>query len=87
MISRTHHASEREERRLDLCHVAMLKQVVGFEDVMRLQAICPDGFDEVRQVLQLKPHQFRATLRKHFRYRSHAFLLAVSKCVNCDWFL
>lgn len=75
MISKTHHVSEREERRLDLCHVAILKQVVGFEDVMRLEAICCDGFDEVCQVLQLKPDQFRATLIKHFQRMTHVILL------------
>lgn len=54
LIFNTHHASECEQCCLDLRHVAVLKQVIGFEDIMRLQAIHCDGFDEVRQVLQLK---------------------------------
>lgn len=54
LIVNTHHASECEQRRLDLCHVAVLKQVVGLKDVVRLQAVLCDGFDEVCQVLQLK---------------------------------
>lgn len=56
----THHAGESEQRRLDLRHVAVLKQVVGFEDVMGLEAVRRDGFDEVGQVLQLKRHQAAA---------------------------
>lgn len=53
IYNKTHHASEREERRLDLSHVAVLEQVVGLKDVVRFEAIDCDGFDEVRQVLQL----------------------------------
>lgn len=65
LICKTHHAGECEQRCLDLRHVAVLKQVVGFEDVMRLQAIHCDGFDEVCQVLQLKatPIQTRLTTK------------------------
>lgn len=59
--NKTHHASKREERRLDLSHVAVLKQVVGLKDVVRLETIDRDGFDEVRQVLQLHTHTKRHT--------------------------
>lgn len=50
----THHVGERQQRRLHLRHVAVLKQVVGFEDVVGLQAVGDDGTDEVGQVLQLQ---------------------------------
>lgn len=56
---RTHHASEGEQRRLDLRHVAVLKQVVGFKVVVRLQAKVRGGFDEVSQILQLQTHRFK----------------------------
>lgn len=52
-ISKTHHAGEGQQCCLDLRHVAVLKQVIGLEDVMGFQAVGCDGFDEVRQVLQL----------------------------------
>lgn len=52
-IATTHHVSERQQGRLHLRHVAILKQVVGFKDVMGLQAVGDDGADEVGQVLQL----------------------------------
>lgn len=54
LIFNTHHASECKQCCLDLRHVTVLKQVIGFENVVRLQAIRCGGFDEVRQVLQLK---------------------------------
>lgn len=50
----THHVGECQQRRLHLRHVAVLKQVVGFEDVVGLQAVGNDGADEVGQVLQLQ---------------------------------
>lgn len=50
----THHVGERQQCRLHLRHVAVLKQVVGFEDVIGLQAVADDGTDEVGQVLQLQ---------------------------------
>lgn len=50
----THHVGERQQRCLHLSHVAVLKQVVGFEDVVGLQAVGDDGTDEVGQVLQLQ---------------------------------
>lgn len=53
----THHAGEGEQSRLDLRHVAILKQIIGLEDIMGLQAVHCESFDEVCQVLQLKPHQ------------------------------
>lgn len=53
----THHVGERQQRRLHLCHVAVLKQVIGFEDVVGLQAVGDDGTDEVGQVLQLEHKQ------------------------------
>lgn len=53
----THHVGERQQRRLHLRHVAVLKQVVGFEDVVGLQAVGHDGADEVGQVLQLERKQ------------------------------
>lgn len=56
---KSHHAGQCEQRRLDLGHVTALKQVVGFEDIVRFQAVRCDGLDEVRQVLQLKPHQIK----------------------------
>lgn len=52
----SHHASKCKQRCLDLRHVPILKQVVGFEDIMGLQAVRGDGFNEVGQVLQLKAH-------------------------------
>lgn len=52
--TKTHHASERKECRLDLSHVAALKQVVGLKDVMRFETVGCEGFDKVRQVLQLQ---------------------------------
>ena len=54
ILIKTHHASQCEQRRLHLRHVAGLKQVVGLEEVMRLQLVHSDGFDEVRQILHLK---------------------------------
>lgn len=48
------HASQREQRGLDLGHVSVFKQVIGLEDVARLQAICQDGFDEIPKVFQLR---------------------------------
>lgn len=56
-IVMTHHVGERQQRRLHLRHVAVLKQVVGFEDVVGLQAVGHDGADEVGQVLQLERKQ------------------------------
>lgn len=56
LLAITHHASKRKERGLDLRHVAILKQVVGLEDVVGFEAIGCEGFDEVRQVLQLHTH-------------------------------
>lgn len=53
IFNKTHHACERKERGLDLSHVAVLKQVVGLKDIVRFETIGGDGFDEVRQVLQL----------------------------------
>lgn len=53
----THHASESEQRRLDLRHVSVFKQVVGFEEIMRLQAEHCGGSAEVSQVLELKSQQ------------------------------
>lgn len=53
----THHAGEGEQSRLDLRHVTILKQIIGLEDIMGLQAVHCESFDEVCQVLQLKPHQ------------------------------
>lgn len=53
-IVRTHHVGERQQRRLHLRHVAILKQVVGFKDVVGLQAVGNDGADEVGQILQLQ---------------------------------
>lgn len=52
--TKTHHASQRNKRRLDLSHVAVLKKVVGLEDVERLETVGRDRLDEVRQVLQLQ---------------------------------
>lgn len=43
----SHHASERQQRGLDLRHVAALKQVIGLKDVVRLQAVLGDGLDEI----------------------------------------
>lgn len=50
----THHVGKRQQRRLHLRHVPVLKQVVGFEDVVGLQAVGDDGADEVGQVLHLQ---------------------------------
>lgn len=50
---KSHHASQGEQCGLNLRHVSVLKQVVSFKYVIRLHAICKNGFDEVAQVLQL----------------------------------
>lgn len=49
-----HHAGQREQRGLDLGHVSVFKEVIGLEDVTRLQAIGQDGFDEIPKVFQLR---------------------------------
>lgn len=64
IYDKTHHASKRKERRLDLSHVAVLKQVVGLKDIMRFETIGCEGFDEVRQVFQLHTHTIKAAYLK-----------------------
>lgn len=49
-----HHAGQREQRGLDLGHVSVFKEVIGLEDVARLQAVGQDGFDEIPKVFQLR---------------------------------
>ena len=59
----THHAGQCEQCGLDLSHVPIFKQVIGLKDVIGLQAIGQDGFDEIPKVFQLQ----RATEKKKKR--------------------
>lgn len=59
-----HHASQREQRGLDLGHVSVFKQVIGLKDVARLQAIGQDGFDEIPKVFQLQSRDRNQTNRE-----------------------
>lgn len=52
--SYAHHSSQSDEWTLDLSVVDVLKQIVGLEDVMRLQAVLCDGTDKVPDVFQLR---------------------------------
>lgn len=65
MMRFTHHASERKECRLDLSHVAALKQVVGLKDVVRFETVGCEGFDKVRQVLQLQTHKYGGKIKNN----------------------
>lgn len=67
IYDKTHHASKGKECRLDLSHVAVLKQVVGLKDVMRFETIGCEGFDEVRQVFQLHTHNQSGILKNNVR--------------------
>lgn len=51
-----HHAGQCEQCGLDLSHVSIFEQVIGLEDVIGLQAIGQDGFDEIPKVFQLQSH-------------------------------
>lgn len=55
-----HHAGQCEQCGLDLSHVSIFKQVIGLEDVIGLQAIGQDGFDEIPKVFQLQSHRDKA---------------------------
>lgn len=48
-----YHTGQSEECGLDLSHVSIFKEVVCFKDVIGLQAIVQNSFDEVSQVFQL----------------------------------
>lgn len=50
----SHHASQRDERTLNLCVVDVLEQIVGLEDVVWLQAILRDGTNKISYVFQLR---------------------------------
>ncbi len=56
----THHAGQCEQRGLHLSHVPIFKQIIGLKDVIGLQAVGQDGFDEIPKIFQLQ----RATERK-----------------------
>lgn len=49
-----HHSSQSDERALDLSVVDILKQIVGLEDVMWLQAVLCDGANKIPYVFQLR---------------------------------
>lgn len=53
VCSHPHHSSQSDECALDLSVVDILKQIVGLEEVMWLQAVLRDCTDKVPYVFQL----------------------------------
>lgn len=50
----SHHSCQSDKCTLDLGVVDVLKQIVGFKDVVRLQAVLRDGTNKVPNVFKLK---------------------------------
>ncbi len=46
-----YHASKSQESGLNLCHVSILKQIIGFKSIVRLESVGGDRFNEVGKVL------------------------------------
>ncbi len=49
-----HHSSQCDESALDLSVVDILKQIIGLEDVMWLQAVICDRTDKIPNVFKLR---------------------------------
>lgn len=84
--TKTHHSSERKECRLDLSHVAALKQVVGLKDVVRFETVGCEGFDKVRQVLQLQTHKYGGKINNVVAKLMQFFCDELVVSVGCDPF-
>lgn len=53
-LNKAHHAGQGKKCGLDLSQVSILEQIICLKNVIRLQPISKNGFDEVAQVLKLQ---------------------------------